>query len=206
MDEAASPDAQPTRVADLLREHGEGDPQAMARLAPLVYDELREIAHRQLQHERHGHTLRTTALVHEAFVRLVGLDRIRLNDRAHFFALSARLMRQILTDYAKRHRAGKRGGGAPVFELDDAVDLPSGTFDARGLEDLVDLDGALTKLAAVSERQSRVVECRFFADMSVEETAAALDVSPATIKRDWQVARAWLHRELGSRQRGAGPS
>lgn len=193
------------QVTDLLRDHSDGDDRAMARLTPLVYDELRELAHRQLLHERQGHTLQTTALVHEAWVRLVGVDRTRFNDRAHFFALSARLMRQILTDYAKRRRRLKRGGGEQPVELDEATDRPPTGLDDRAIEDLIGLDAALTKLATVSERQARVVECRFFAGMSVEETAEALRVSPATIKRDWKVARAWLHRELRDESSQGGP-
>lgn len=196
MEDPASPEARREQVTDLLRAHAEGDGEAMARLTPLVYDELRELAHRQLLHERQGHTLQTTALVHEAWVRLVGLDRMRFNDRAHFFALSGRLMRQILTDYAKRRRRLKRGGGERPVELDEATDRVQAGLDDRSIEELIALDAALTQLATLSERQARVVECRFFAGMSVEETAEAVRVSPATVKRDWKVARAWLHREL----------
>lgn len=205
MTDGRTREARQQQVSDLLRAHGAGDDGAMARLAPLVYDELREIAHRQLLHERQGHTLQTTGLVHEAFVRLVGVNRMQLNDRAHFFALSGKLMRQILTDYAKRRRAAKRGGEASPVELDEARDHPVAGLDDRSLEDRVDLDEALTRLAVVSGRQSRVVECRFFAGMSVEETAEALGVSKATVKRDWQVARAWLHRELGGRTKAEEP-
>lgn len=184
------------RITDLLRAHRAGEAAAMDQLAPIVYDELREIAHRQLSRERVGHTLQTTGLVHEAFFKLVELDRIHLNDRAHFYALAARLMRQILIDYAKRRRAVKRGGGADPVPLSDATSASDRGVGDRSLEELIDLDDALTKLADVSARQARVVECRFFAGMNVEETAQALDVSVVTVKRDWKVARAWLHREL----------
>lgn len=178
-------------VTDLLRAHGAGDGDALDRLTPLVYDELRQLAHRQLARERPGHTLQTTGLVHEAFVKLVSLDRIEINDRAHFFALSARLMRQILTDYARRRRALKRDPIGPVML--HAETERSGGLD---LEDLVDLDDALRRLEGVSHRQARIVECRFFGGMTVAETGRALEISPATVKRDWQVARAWLNRAL----------
>lgn len=178
-------------ITDLLQAHGAGDPAAMDRLTPLVYRELREIAHHQLAREPSGHTLQTTGLVHEAFVKLVGLDRVQLNDRAHFFALSARLMRQILTDYARRRRALKREPEGPAsVALDDEP--------TRGpdVEEILDLDRALRGLAEVSKRGARVVECRFFGGMTVEETSQALEISPATVKREWQVSRAWLNRAL----------
>lgn len=206
MEDAPSPGGRPERVTSLLQAHGAGDTRALSRLAPLVYDELREIAHRQLQDERSGHTLRTTALVHEAFIRLVGIDQMRISDRAHFFALSGHLMRRILIDYARRHRRLKRGGGARPVPLDETRDRPVDRADGLGLEELIELDAALTKLEALSERGVRVVECRFFAGMGIEETAEALRVSPATIKREWQVTRAWLHRELGGAGGQLGPT
>ena len=185
----------PTRhdITDLLRAHRAGDENAMHELAPLVYAELHQIAHRQLGGERPDHSLRTTGLVHEAFSKFVGLERIQFNDRAHFFALSARLMRQILIDYAKRRQAIKRRGShVPVNPEDGAVRAEGGA----AIESLIDLDRALEELATISERQARVIECRFFGGMTVEETAEALDISAATVKRDWQLARAWLNREL----------
>jgi len=192
-DLGASQPPNPHDITDLLRAHRAGDESALHELVPLVYAELHEIAHRQLGGERPGHTLRTTGLVHEAFSKFVGLERIVFNDRAHFFALSARLMRQILTDYAKRRQAIKRRGvNVPLSPEDTAVD-------ARGeitIEALIDLDRALDELAEVSERQTRVIECRFFGGMTVGETSEALDISAATVKRDWQLARAWLNREL----------
>lgn len=180
-------------ITDLLRAHRAGDENAMHELAPLVYAELHQIAHRQLGGERPDHSLRTTGLVHEAFSKFVGLERIQFNDRAHFFALSARLMRQILIDYAKRRQAIKRRGvHVPVSPEDGAVRAE----DEAAIESLIDLDRALEELATISERQARVIECRFFGGMTVEETAESLDISAATVKRDWQLARAWLNREL----------
>jgi RNA polymerase sigma factor (TIGR02999 family) len=177
-------------ITDLLRAHRAGDAGALDHVVPLVYDELRRIAHHQLGRERPGHTLQTTGLVHEAFAKFVGLDRIQVAERAHFFALSARLMRQILIDYAKRR-------GALTRQVADADPASSPAQDGIDLEGLIDLDRALQKLEALSERQARIIECRFFAGMTVEDTADALDISKATVKREWQVARAWLNRELG---------
>lgn len=168
----------------------------MERLTPLVYDELRRIASNQLRGERPGHTLQTTSLVHEAFLRLVDAEQVDVNNRAHFFALSARVMRYILLDYAKRRRALKRGGGADVVEFDDSSDNDPNRISDRNLEGLIALDRALDRLSSQANRQARVVECRFFAGMNVAETAEALAVSKATVKRDWQLARAWLNREL----------
>lgn len=164
----------------------------MEDLLPLVYDELRRIAARELRHERPGHTLCTTALVHEAWLELSRLDRIQWQNRSHYLALAAQAMRRVLIDHAVARRAQKRGGGRPVEPLeDDAIAL----VPARAAE-LLDLDDALTRLGALDERQARIVECRFFGGMSIEETAEALAISPATVKREWAVARAWLNREL----------
>jgi len=180
----------------LLRDLSQGRREALDRLVPVVYDELRRIAHGQLRREDAGHTLNTTALVHEAYLKLVDLRAVQWQDRMHFFAVAARVMRQVLIDYARGRKRGKRGGDAVriplAHDLDAAVEQP---------ELLLELDEALTRLEALNERQCRVVECRTFAGLSVEETAQALGVSPATVKRDWTFSRAWLHREL----RGAPP-
>lgn len=184
---------EPASITDLLHAHRAGDEVALHELAPLVYDELHQIAHRQLSRESPGRTLQTTGLVHEAFAKLIGLRRIEFSDRTHFYALSARLMRQILTDYAKKRRTLKRRGDHVPLREDEA---PGRTDGELTMEALIDLDRALDRLASRSERQARVVECRFYAGMTVDETAEALEVSKATVKRDWQVARAWLNREL----------
>jgi RNA polymerase sigma factor (TIGR02999 family) len=189
-------------VTDLLGELKKGNRTALDELVPIVYDELRGIASRQLAGERAGHTLQTTALVHEAFLKLVGTDRIDWQNRAHFFAVAARLMRQILVDYAVRRGAQKRGGGRVQvpFEESQLMIPPSGEFEGSDFETLVALDAALRRLEDTDERQGRVVECRFFAGMSVVETAEALEVSVGTVKRDWRLARAWLNRELSGRE------
>lgn len=169
----------------------EGDTEAFDRLFEIVYDELRRVAHNRLRHERVNHTLDTTALVHETYLKLVGLTRIRYSDRAHFFAIAAQAMRNILVSYVHKKHAEKRGGGRPMESIDDVV-IASDDLPVR----LLDLDAALTQLEEIDERPSRVVECRFFAALSIEETAEALGVSPATVKRDWTFARAWLNRAL----------
>jgi RNA polymerase sigma-70 factor (ECF subfamily) len=164
----------------------------MDDLLPLVYGELKKIAARQLRNERPGHTLCTTALVHEAWLELSRLDRITWRNRHHYLALAAQAMRRVLVDHAVARRAQKRGGGQPVESLEqDPLLMVAGR---EG--ELLDLDDALRRLAALDERQGRVVECRFFGGMSVEETAAALGISPATVKREWSLARAWLNRDL----------
>ncbi len=178
-------------VSALLRELSQGRPDALDRLIPLVYEELRRIAHGQLRGERSGHTLSTTALVHETYLRLVNINQVEWRDRAHFFAVAARVMRRILVDYARARGRDKRGGDAVQVSLDQVLDVSVAQSD-----DLLALEEALTRLEALNERQCRVVECRCFAGMSVEETAAALDTSPATVKRDWVLSRAWLNREL----------
>lgn len=161
-------------------------------LFPLAYAELRRMAHRRLRRERDGHTLDTTALVHEAYLKLSKLDRIEWQGRTHFLATAAQAMRRVLVDYAVRRNAQKRAGGrarVPLDRITVAVD--------EGAEDLLALNDALERLKAMDARQCRVVECRFFAGMSIDETAEALGVSPATVKRDWTHARAWLNRALG---------
>lgn len=178
-------------ITRALSELADGDQAALDRLLPAVYDHLKGLAQRELRRERRDHTLNATALVHEAYLRLVRLDRITWEGRAHFFGAAGQAMRRILISYARMKKADKRGSGAEHVPIDDVVvaarDRPA---------DLLALDEALDRLAALDQRQARVVECRFFAGMSVDETAAALDISPATVKRDWTVARAWLNREL----------
>jgi RNA polymerase sigma factor (TIGR02999 family) len=171
-------------------------PDAMDRLMPLVYDQLRQVAHHQLGAEESGHTLTTTALVHEAYLKLVDQTRVDWQDRTHFFAVAARVMRRILVDYARRHRAARRGGqpdGAPPKPISlDEVELPA----AERAEALLALDEALDRLERFDARLARVVECRFFAGLEEAETATVLGVSQRKVARDWAVARGWLHREL----------
>ena len=165
----------------------------MDEFFPLVYEELRRIAHRELRHERSGHTLGTTALVHEAYLKLAHLDRIQWKSRAQFLAVAAQAMRRVLVDYAVARRAQKRGGGFVPQSLDDAMAIAS-----ERSEELLALDEALQRLQSLDEQHARIVECRFFGGMSIEETAEALGVSPATVKRGWTMARAWLNRELSA--------
>lgn len=183
-------------VTRLLAELGRGGTGALDRLVPILYNELRQIARRHMRGERPDHTLDTTALVHEAYVKLVGLDRMHWQNRAHFLAVAAQAMRRVLVDYAVGRRAQKRGGARQRVLLED---VPPDR--EQPIETLLALDAALRRLEAVDDRLTRVVECRYFGGMSVEETAQALQVSTATVKRDWSVARAWLNREL----RGARP-
>lgn len=179
-------------ITRALSELAGGDQAALDRLLPVVYENLRALAQRELRRERPDHTLNATALVHEAYLRLVQLDSITWEGRAHFFGAAAQAMRRILISYARMKKAEKRGSGADHLSLDDVVvaarDRPA---------ELLALDEALDRLAELDERQARVVECRFFGGMSVEETGVALGISPATVKRDWTLARAWLNRELG---------
>jgi RNA polymerase sigma factor (TIGR02999 family) len=182
---------EPGDVTRLLGIANEGDPEAMRSVLTLLHDRLREIAHRQLGHEGDGHTLETDGLVNEAFLRLLGIERVQWRDRQHLLAMAARTMRRVLLDYADRRRAQKRGGGLVPATLDEAI-----VGVDRHADELRALDEALERLERIAPRQSRVVECRFFASLSVEETARVLDLSPATVKRDWVAARAWLNREL----------
>lgn len=181
-------------VTDLLLAWEAGEQGALDRLVPLVYAELRRLAHRQLQAEQPGHALQTTALVHEAFLRLVDIRHVSFRHRAQFFALAAQLMRRTLVDVARARAAGKRGGDAPHFPLPN--ELPAPLADSP---DLVALDDALTALAVFDARKAKVVELRFFGGLSVDETAEALQVSPDTVMRDWKMARLWLLRELEGR-------
>ena len=165
------------------------------RLLPVVYDELRWIARRQLRHERSNNSLQTTGLVHEAFIRLVDDTRVTEKGRAYFFAAAARAMRQVLVDHARSRKAHKRGNGLPSITLSRAEGIAADSDRFAG--DLLELDLALEELAALNARQARVVECRFFIGMSVGQTAQALDVSERTVKADWALARAWLYGRLG---------
>src|SRR5262245_26427209 len=177
-------------VTHLLLAWREGDRGAFDRLVPMVYAELRRLAHRYMQGERSGHLLQTTALVHEAYFRLVGLDR-DWEGRGHFFAVAAQVMRQILVDFARRRGAGKRGGGAVAVPLDEAA------ISLERAEELIRLDDALQALARLDERKARIVELRFFGGLTIEETAEVLGLSHATVERDLKLARAWLQREMG---------
>jgi RNA polymerase sigma factor (TIGR02999 family) len=180
-------------VTQLLADWRGGDDDALARLIPVVYQELRRVARAHLRREGSDHTLQTTALVHEAYLRLVGLKRMTLENRTHFFAMAARLMREILVDHARRKNAIKRGGGLTVVGLEGVT---SSGQDA--IVDVLALDTALTDLAALDERLSRVVELRFFAGLSIADTSEALRVSSATVERDWTVAKAWLLQRLST--------
>ena len=178
-------------VTGLLLSWRQGDAEALDRLVPLVYDELRGVARRRLQHEQPGHSLQATALVHEVYLRLVDVDRLTLKNRTHFFAVAAKLMRQILVDHARRQHADKRGGGATMLSVDDV----SPAAQPRSV-DVLALDEALEALSAIDARQGSVVELRFFGGLDIEETAEALGISPATVEREWVLAKAWLYRRL----------
>jgi RNA polymerase sigma factor (TIGR02999 family) len=171
-----------------------GNRQAQSELIPLVYDELRRLARRYMRTERPEHTLQPTALVHEAYLKLVDEPSIDWQGRAHFFAVAARLMRRILVDHARAHRAVKRGGIEPKIVLEEDL-----VFAEEKADQLVELDGALDQLAEQDPRQAQIVEMRFFGGLSVEETAEVLEISPRTVKRDWTVARAWLYEEINKR-------
>lgn len=184
------PDPPTHPVTQLLIRWKGGDEQALHDLVPIVYQELRRLAHYHLQSERPEHTLQSTALVHEAYVRLIGGQTVELQDRAHFFALASRMMRQILVDYARGRNAAKRDGGIRV-SLSEGCDIPI-TRD----EDLLALDRALNELARLDERQARIIELKFFGGLSSSAAAAALSLSRATVDREWATARLWLHRHM----------
>src|SRR5437879_9437486 len=177
-------------ISTLLRAWTDGDQSALDRLTPIVYDELRRLARRYMKRERPGHSLQTTALVNEAYVRLVDYERMQWQNRAHFFAVSAQLMRRILVERARRHNL-KRGGGVQHVSLEEAA-----TVGGARAADLVALDDAMNALARLDARKVQVVEMRFFGGLSVEETAEERKVSCVSVKRDWRAARAWLYREL----------
>lgn len=178
-------------ITAILQEWQRGDGAALDRLVPLVYDQLRRVARAHLRDERPGHTLQTSALVHEAYLRLVDMDRLNLKSRAHLLAMAARLMRQVLVDHARRKRTTKRGGEITMLALDDVS-----TLAAAPAADVLSVDQALTELASVDARLCRVVELKFFAGMSIDETCEALGVSHATVERDWVMAKAWLFKRL----------
>ena len=177
----------------MLLAYGQGDRAALEKLIPQVHGELRRLAHRYMVRERAGQSLQTSALVNEVYLRLVEVKRVRWQDRAHFFAVSASLMRRILVDFARARRSLKRAGAAQMVPLDEAPPIA-----LEQAPDLVALDDALTALAAVDPRRSQVVELRFFGGLSVEEAAEVLHVSPQTVMRDWRLAKAWLRREFGA--------
>jgi len=189
-EETNEPVPSPTEVTRLLRAWSGGDANALERLTPLVYRELHRRAHWQMARERAGHTLQTTALVNEIYVRMVDLRGVSWRDRAHFFALASRLIRNVLIDAARAKGAVRRGAGSPHIPLEDALV----SIERSGV--LMALDDALTTLSTMDERKSRVVELRFFGGLGVEETAEVLKVSPETVKRDWKLAKAWLRREM----------
>jgi RNA polymerase sigma-70 factor, ECF subfamily len=184
-------DSRAQQLAQLLQSWSQGDQGALDKLVPLVYDDLHRLAHRYMAGERPGHTLQTTALVNEAYLRLAGSAQATREDRIHFFAACSRAMRQILVDWARARRAAKRGGDLPTLELQEAL-----AVSGRPTADLVAIDDALTALAAVDARKSRVVELRFFGGLSVQETAQALKISEESVQRDWKLAKSWLRREL----------
>ena len=177
-------------VSQLMAEWAARDPTALDRLVPMVYGELRRLAHHYMRGERAGHPLQTTALVNEVYLRMTGVRELEWRDRAHFLAMAGTLMRRVLVDYARRGKRNKRGGGVTVTSLSDHAVTPAPSVD------IIALDEALQRLAVVDPQQCRIVELRFFGGLSIEETAEALDISSATVKRDWTTAKAWLHHEL----------
>lgn len=179
------------QLTALLKRLSTGDSGAATEVIPLIYQELRRLAAHYMAQERSNHMLRTTALVHEAYLRLVDQRQANWKNRAHFYGAAAQVMRRILVDHARARHAEKRGGGAPRLSLDEVA-----TFSEEQSHELVLLDEALARLATMNARQSRIIELRFFAGLTVEETAEVIGISPKTVKRDWSVARAWLHREL----------
>ena len=185
------PEALTHDVTQLLLEWSNGDQSALDKLVPVVDRELRRLAHHYMSRERAGHTLQTTALVNEAFVRLVNRKSVQWQNRAHFFGIAAQLMRTILVDHARSHACAKRGGGAGKLELDEALAVSQ-----QKAAEVIALDDALNELALIDPQQSRIVELRFFGGLTVEEAAEVLHISPATIKREWSSAKAWLYREL----------
>jgi len=184
----------PKEVTLMLQQVKSGDQDVVSKLVPLLYDELRQLAGYYLRRERPNHTLQTTALVHEAYIRLLHQDRVEWKNRSHFFGVAAQLMRRILVDYARNHQAAKRGAGMDKVPLDEAV-----VVSKENLGELLALDEILTRLSTVDPQQAMIVELRVFGGLTVEEIAEAIAISPATVKRDWSMAKVWLTRELQKR-------
>ena len=184
-------DSAAREITGLLQAWSAGDQGAMERLAPLIYRDLHRVAQRQMRRERDGHTLQTTALVNEAYLRLVDAKNVRWQDRAHFFAIAGQMMRRILVDSARTRAAGKRGGGGAAVPLDESIDAMPGSG-----RELIELDEALDALAQLDPRKAQVVEMRFFGGLSVDEIAEVLRISARSVMRDWNLARSWLLREL----------
>jgi len=178
-------------ITDMLLDWGKGDRAALDRVMPLIYQELRRMAHRQMRRERAGNTMQTTGLINEAYLRLIDYERVQPRDRSHFFAIAAQAMRRILIERARSRNSAKRGSGGQKVSLEEVADL----IDERAAS-LVALDEALTTLATIDPRKAQIVELKYFGGMTIEETAQALDVSTPTVERDWQMARIWLHREI----------
>jgi RNA polymerase sigma factor (TIGR02999 family) len=181
----------PDEITQLLHAFGDGDSEAVEHLVPMVYDALRGIAHNHLAHERPDHTFSTTALVHEAYIKLIDQREATWKSRAHFFAIASQAMRRILVDYARRRKAAKRGGDAPKVPLEEALVMAETRAD-----ELLALDEALSELAAFDPRQAAIVEYRFFGGLTIEQTGAVMDISPSTVKREWIVAKAWLSHAM----------
>ena len=181
----------PNEITKLLKDWSSGDQSALDKLMPLVYEELHRLAHQHMRREQAGHVLQTSALVNEAYLRLVDQPQVHWENRTHFFGIAARLMRQILVDEARRRKGAKRGGAMIQVSLDDASEVVQGQA-----ENVLAIDEALTRLAGKDSRQSQIVELRFFGGLSIEETAEVLKVSPGTVMRDWTFARAWLRNEM----------
>ena len=193
--------AAPGEVTRLLRQLGSGDQRAADQLTPMIYNELRRLASACMRRERPGHTLQATALVHEAYLRLLGQREVQWHDRAHFFAVAATLMRRVLLDHARKRHTAKRGSAPQQAILDDSL-----LISEEHLEDVLAMDECLTRLSAIDPQQARLVEMRFFAGLNVEEIATVAGISSATVKREWASAKAWLQREMtGGKQRDTGP-
>jgi RNA polymerase sigma factor (TIGR02999 family) len=180
-------------ITRLLQNWSEGDQEALEKLMPVLYKELHRMAHRYMRQERPGHTLQTTALIHEAFLRLMGWNNVRWQNRSHFFGVSAQLMRKILVDFARSRNYAKRGGGARVISLETTAGVPS-----EPARDILALDEALRRLATMDPRKGQIVELRFFGGLGLEETAEVLKVSSRTIRREWELAKVWLASEMRS--------